>query len=190
MADTSALESLAELIPAERRERFFRIAAKFRDVSEDDDHLQMLEAVGFMTLVMEKIPDRVAALLDGARTALGTEDAERLRAEVTEILTESLDTPSYKDLREAVRSIREQEHRFERKVDDLHKSLTDVERRPANPSDPWQASSAACSVGSWSPSLPGHASVSSICRPLLDQLRCLKGWLPMPSFTAAGNWST
>lgn len=127
MADTEALESLAELLPPERRERFFTIVRKFRNLPEDDDHLQMLEAVGFVMLIMKEIPSEIAGILAQAQRTLGETESEKLREEVTSILTSSLDTPSYKDLRETVSSIRDQEARFRHKVDDVDQRLTEAE---------------------------------------------------------------
>lgn len=124
VAEPSTLESLAELVPEEHRERFFAIARKFRTVPEDDDHLQMLEAVGFMMLVMDEVPARIAAILAGAKRQIGEEEGDQLRSEIVAALTESLDTPSYKDLRQTMASIRDNEDRFRRRVDDLHRSLS------------------------------------------------------------------
>ena len=128
MADTDALESLAELLPPDRRERFFAIASKFRDLPEDDDHLQMLEAVGFIMLVMKEIPGEIAETLRTARGGMDEAMAEQLRSEFVEVLTQSLDTPSYKDLREAMLSIRDHENRFRLKVETLLKRLSESER--------------------------------------------------------------
>ena len=127
MADTDALESLAELLPPDRRERFFAIASKFRALPEDDDHLQMLEAVGFIMLVMKEIPGEIAETLRAARGGMDESMAAQLRSEFVEVLTQSLDTPSYKDLRETVLTIRDQENRFRLKVDALLKRLSKSE---------------------------------------------------------------
>ena len=129
MADLSALHSIAELLPAERRERFFEIANKFATAREDDDHLQMLEAVGFMLVVMKEIPAELAQILQAAQPGIGGAEPERLRTELASVLTESLDTPSYKDLRDTVSAMRDHETRFRNKIDEMHRCLTDSERR-------------------------------------------------------------
>ncbi|MDA0810813.1 MAG: hypothetical protein O3C21_00250 [Verrucomicrobia bacterium] len=128
MADTDALESLAELLPPNRRERFFAIASKFRDLPEDDDHLQMLEAVGFIMLVMKEVPGEIAEMLRTARGGMDEAMAAQLRSEFVEVLTQSLDTPSYKDLREAMLSIRDHENRFRLKVETMLKRLSESDR--------------------------------------------------------------
>ena len=51
MADTSTLESISELLPVERRERFLQLVARFQSVPNDDEFLLILEAIGFMTLL-------------------------------------------------------------------------------------------------------------------------------------------
>ena len=123
MADIDTLESLAGLLPEKHREKFFKIASKFSTVPEDDDHLQMLEAVGYMMLVIDEVPARIAEILKDSQQRLGNEESTQLRTEIVAALTDSLDTPSYKDLREAVASIRDQDIRFRRQIDALYKSL-------------------------------------------------------------------
>ena len=50
-------------------ERFFEIAAKYSNVREDDDVLLMLEAIGFIMLVMKEIPDEIVGILKRAGSA-------------------------------------------------------------------------------------------------------------------------
>lgn len=57
--DTS-IEAVAELLPPERRERFFALISRFENVPEDDEHLRILEAMGFLTLIMKAIPNEIA----------------------------------------------------------------------------------------------------------------------------------
>jgi hypothetical protein len=128
MADTEALESLAEILPADRREQFFAFVSKFRSRPEDDDHFQLLEAIGFIMLVMKEIPDQIAGIIDQAQGKLGQSESEQLRSEIVAVLNESLDTPSYKDLRETMLAIRDHEARFRQKVDGLQKQLAKAEQ--------------------------------------------------------------
>ena len=143
MADTEALESVAALLPPERRERFFDIASKFEAVREDDDHLMMLEAIGFMTLTMKEIPSEIAKLLDSSQRKIGHDDTEQLREEIVEVLKESMDTPSYKDLRETIRSIKDQEARLRQQADKMHRSLGETVRHFKG----WQRPGAAIIAG-------------------------------------------
>lgn len=119
MADTEALESIPGLLPPERRERFLLIASKYRDLAEDDDHLQMLETAGFLTLLMKEVLAEMGKLLNETRRGLNDGQSAQLRTELVEVLESSLDTPSYKDLRETVMTIRDQESRFSQKVGDI-----------------------------------------------------------------------
>lgn len=107
MADTTMFASIGELLPPEQRERLDRIRENLDHVPEDDADLQTVEMMAFATLAIKGIPDRVADLLSEAQQALTTDQAERLGKQFGEILTNSLDTPSYKDLREMVRTMRE-----------------------------------------------------------------------------------
>ena len=132
MSDTAVLESLSDLLPEERREQFFKFVSKFRSRPEDDDHFQLLEAIGFIMLVMREIPEQVAAIIDQAQGKLGQSETEQLRSDFVAVLHESLDTPSYKDLREAVLSIRDQEARFRQKVSDLQSLLERAEQTARN----------------------------------------------------------
>ena len=132
MSDTTALESLSDLLPAERREQFFKFVSKFRSRPEDDDHFQLLEAIGFIMLVMREIPEQIAGIIDQAQGKLGQSETEQLRSEIVAVLHESIDTPSYKDLRETVLSICDQEARFRQKVTDLQKQLARAETATRN----------------------------------------------------------
>jgi len=87
----------------------------------------MLEAVGFIMLVMKEIPGEIADMLRTARGGMDEAMAEQLRSDFVEVLTQSLDTPSYKDLRETVLTIRDQENPFRLKVDALLKKLSESE---------------------------------------------------------------
>jgi len=95
MADTKTLESIASMLPESRRERYLHMVARFQSVPEDDEYLQILEAIGFMTLLLKEVPAEIAQLLEGAspiqETHLG------LCKLVKEAVTESI--PSYEDLK-------------------------------------------------------------------------------------------
>ena len=125
MADIESLKATADLLPPERRERFLLIANKFRNVSEDDDHLQMLEATGYLAMLVSEIPAELGKLVDNARIGLDESQSDRLRTEVVKVLQDSLDTPSYKDLRQAVESIRDCNVRHQQTTNALHKRMSE-----------------------------------------------------------------
>ena len=95
MADTSTLESISELLPVERRERFLQLIARFQSVPDDDEFLLILEAIGFMTLLYKEVPDEIAKILAGANPI--NETHEGLSKLLKEAVAESI--PSYDDLK-------------------------------------------------------------------------------------------
>jgi hypothetical protein len=57
----SIFDRIAQLLPADSREHFYRRMTHLRDLGPDDDMLQIAEAMGFLALVTRQIPDEVAA---------------------------------------------------------------------------------------------------------------------------------
>lgn len=92
---TDTLEAVAKLLPADRRERFLSMMARFRNVPEDDEYLQVLEAIGFMTLLWKEVPDEVNSILKGASPV--PENSESLAAKISETIIGAI--PSYEDFR-------------------------------------------------------------------------------------------
>ena len=125
MADTTTLESLTRLLPPEHRKRFSTIVARLRDLPDDDEHFQMLDGLGLIALLMNSLPAEIARIVEQAEGKLGETETEQLRSEIVAVLTDSLDTPSYKDLREAMLAMRDHEARFRQKVDGLHERLSE-----------------------------------------------------------------
>jgi len=95
MPDTKTLESVASMLPESRRERFLHMVARFQSVPEDDEYLQILEAIGFMALLLKEVPAEIAQLLEGASPIQETQLG--LCKLVKEAVTESI--PSYDDLK-------------------------------------------------------------------------------------------
>lgn len=60
-APESIFDRIAKLLPADSREHFYRRMAHLRDLSPEDDMLQIAEAMGFLALITRQIPDEVAA---------------------------------------------------------------------------------------------------------------------------------
>jgi hypothetical protein len=58
--DPSLFDAIAELLPAERREHFYRRMAHFRQIAPNDDILQIAEAMGFLALVIRETPALIA----------------------------------------------------------------------------------------------------------------------------------
>ncbi len=96
MSAINTLESIADLLSPDRRERFLRMVATFRTVPEDDEYLQMLEAIGFMTLLWKEVPQEIRSVLEGANPI--SETCESVAAKVRDAVIESI--PSYEDLKQ------------------------------------------------------------------------------------------
>ena len=58
--DPSLFDAIAELLPAPRREHFYRRMAHFRQIAPNDDILQIAEAMGFLALVIRETPTLIA----------------------------------------------------------------------------------------------------------------------------------
>lgn len=105
MSAHETLEAVAEMLPPDRKVRFLAMVARFRSVPEDDEYLQVLEAVGFMTLLWKEVPEDIRRILAGASpVAASTEGiAGILRDTVRDAI------PSHEDLRQIVRRLESHE---------------------------------------------------------------------------------
>ena len=101
MNDLSTFEEIAALLPPERRERFLSMTIRFQTVPQDDEYLQILEAIGFMTLLWKEVPGEVKAVLAGANPV--TETCEGVASQVKDAVIEAI--PSYEDLRQITRQL-------------------------------------------------------------------------------------
>lgn len=126
----SSVEAIAKLLPPTESQRFLEVIARFRKVPEDDEHLQILEAIGFLTLIMNRIPDEIAQVIEKAESGLNDEQAAALQRRIETILKNSVDTPSYRDLREMVNQMKEERQQFKQTVNGLS---TDIAAVPALP---------------------------------------------------------
>ena len=105
MSPCQTLERVAELLSPPQRERFLTSVARFRNIPEDDEYLQVLEAIGFMTLIWSKIPDEIHSILEGAKPANPT--SEYLNAQIRSAIQENI--PSFEDLRQISQSLNQQQ---------------------------------------------------------------------------------
>ena len=95
MADISTLESVAEMLPEPQRQRFLQMAVRFRSVPDDDEFLQILEAIGFISMVLKEVPKELQRILEGASPI--QESQRGLCKVIKEAISESI--PSYDDLK-------------------------------------------------------------------------------------------
>ncbi len=105
MSACQTLERVAELLSPPERERFLTTVARFRNIPEDDEYLQILEAIGFMTLIWSKIPDEIHSILEGAKPA--NPNTEYLNAQIRNTIQENI--PSFEDLRQISQSLNHQQ---------------------------------------------------------------------------------
>jgi hypothetical protein len=54
-------DEIAQLLPVESREHFYRKMARLRDLTPNDDMLQIAEAMGFLALLIRQTPVEIAA---------------------------------------------------------------------------------------------------------------------------------
>jgi hypothetical protein len=105
MSAFQTLERVAELLSSPERERFLTCVARFRNIPEDDEYLQVLEAIGFMTLIWSKIPAEIHSILEGAKPA--NPNTEYLNAQIRSAIQENI--PSFEDLRQISQSLNQQQ---------------------------------------------------------------------------------
>ena len=92
----SIFDSIARLLPAADREHFYRRMARLRDLSPNDDMLQIAEAMGFLTLLIRDTPLLIAAerlSLEAAfdRTLASFQDLHRKTINANRQIQERLD---------------------------------------------------------------------------------------------------
>lgn len=109
-AGSETLERVADLLPPEQRERLLRVALRFRDLPEEDEFLQVLEAIGLMTLIWSKIPKEIHSILEGAKPIQPTMDF--VNAQIRSTIQESI--PSFGDLRQISQSLQQQQATLKR----------------------------------------------------------------------------
>ncbi len=128
MAETANLESVAKLLPPDQRERFYLTIQKFRTVPQDDDHLVMLDAMGFIALFMKELPAEFGKLIDQAGQRLTEDQSNALGDQIREILTSSLDVPNYKDMSEMTKAYQKGHQQSGRLLDRLDSLQREVKK--------------------------------------------------------------
>lgn len=103
MHPSTTLERIADLLEPPFREKFHATIAKFRSLPEDDEYLQVLEAIGFMTMIWNAVPKQVQLILEGANPVQETclSISRHVRIAVNEAI------PSHEDLRLITESLRD-----------------------------------------------------------------------------------
>jgi hypothetical protein len=124
---TSSIEAVSRLIADEhQRERFLDLMGRLRNLPEDDEQLQFMEIVGFTTLILKQIPNEIAAVVEKAQSGLSDDQVDVLQRRFETILKDSVDTPSYKDLREMVGQMKEERQQFKQTVEGLSHDIISI----------------------------------------------------------------
>ena len=95
MANTETLEQIAELLPSKQREEFLAMLIQFKTVPDDDEYLQILKAIGFMTLLWKEVPKEIKTILEGANPISDT--CQSVAGQLRQAVTEAI--PSCEDLK-------------------------------------------------------------------------------------------
>src|SRR6201985_3988313 len=77
-------DQLEKLVPQERKEDFLRLSGQLKEYGDHNPELlRIVEAMGFLSLHTEKLPERVSVAIERAQTQLAAElkalHAEHLR---------------------------------------------------------------------------------------------------------------
>lgn len=103
--ESSSLAQIAKMLPPEQSERFLSLIARFQNVPDDDEYLQILEAVGFMTLLWKEVPQEITAILEKNNPISKT--CHTVSGHLREAVIEAI--PSYEDLKSIVSQLGEHE---------------------------------------------------------------------------------
>lgn len=102
---SGTIERVAELLPPDERERLLRVALRCRNLPDDDELLLLLEAIGIMSLLWQRIPKEIHGILEASQPQSPNSDyvCERIRAAVRESI------PTFDDLRSLSQTIQQQQ---------------------------------------------------------------------------------
>ncbi|MCB1099441.1 MAG: hypothetical protein KDN22_27975 [Verrucomicrobiae bacterium] len=118
------LNRVAKLLPPEQQERFYTLIATLRKVPEDDEILLIIEAIGFMTLLWKEIPVQIEQILAAADGPGRNENCNAyLLAELRQTVQQSLNVPTYADMRQLAARWEQQQGVFEASISRVLKRL-------------------------------------------------------------------
>ena len=120
MANTQTLENIAKLLPQSEREQFLAMIAQFKTVPDDDEYLQILLAIGFMTMLWKEVPNEIREILEGANPI--TDTCHSVAKQVREAVIDAI--PSYDDLILITKRLEEHELSLRRTATPNNRSST------------------------------------------------------------------
>ena len=128
MSAIDTLKRVAQMLPSESRERFLLMCTRFQNVPEDDEYLQILEAIGLMSLLWKEVPEQIKTIIEGASPVEST-NYQHLEKCIREAVNQSI--PSHEDLRSFSAQLENHETTLKR----LSRSQSGQE---ANPKGQWK----------------------------------------------------
>jgi hypothetical protein len=114
MAATETLEKIAGLLPHPQREQFLLMVTQFKSVPDDDEYLQILNAIGFMTLIWKEIPNEIRSILEKSNPI--TDTCHTVGRQIRDAVVEAI--PSYEDLKQISKRLEEHEVSLKRVLSD------------------------------------------------------------------------
>jgi hypothetical protein len=126
----ASIDAMATLLPDDHRERFFEIMTRFSNAPDDDEHMQLLEAIGFTAMITQRVPEEISAIVEKMESGFTDAQFQSLQRRVETLLKNSIDTPSYKDLRTLVGEMKEEQGRFKATVNALANDITSIPAIP------------------------------------------------------------
>lgn len=127
---SAAIDTMAKLLPDDHRERFFEIMSRFSKAPDDDEHMQLLEAIGFTSMITQRVPEKIAAIVEKMESGFTDAQFQSLQRRLETLLKDSVDTPSYKDLRTLVAEMKQHQERFKSTINALANDITSIPAIP------------------------------------------------------------
>ena len=128
MADTLVLETLAEKLPPDLRDRLRSLAIQLQNLPPDDGLKLAVEALGFTSLVLKEVPAEVASVVDGIPAGLSDAQREAIKEDMTEVVRHTITTPSFKDLRETIGMIQIHQRKVRNETEGIMRLLGRTQR--------------------------------------------------------------
>ena len=121
-----SMKRIAELLPAQDRERFLAMATRLKNAPEDDEFLMVIEAMGFMTLLWQEVPNKVREVITSASDTNDIESNAFLASELKAVVVEAINVPTYTDMRELAGKWEEQHGMFKSSIGRLTAKLENI----------------------------------------------------------------
>ncbi len=119
-----SIDRIVDLLPVERREAFLALAARLQTLPEDDEILMVIEAMGFMSLILRNIPEQIHQIITAASSTGAPDTNAYLISELKQTVTEAINIPAYADMRQLAARWEEQHGLFKTSIHQLTQNLS------------------------------------------------------------------